>query len=167
MRSIVGFFRRQRYLAIWVSGLVACGIVMAAAFSAYSPLERFNALVFDVYQQLKPRQAAGSPIVVVDIDDASLQALGQWPWPRTVLAELVDRLTAAGAAVVGFDILFAEPDRTSPAETLQRLQKLGYTVLRPQGAVDLDHDHQFASAIEKAPVVTGLALAETTRQVPP
>ena len=51
---------------------------------------------------------------VVDIDERSLETLGQWPWPRDRLAELVDRLHAAGAAAVAFDFLFIEPDRMSP-----------------------------------------------------
>lgn len=167
MTAILGFFRRQRYLAIWISGLVASALLLVAAFSAYSPLDRFNALVFDVYQKLKPREPAGSPIVVVDLDDASIQMLGQWPWPRTMLADMVDRLTEAGAAVIGFDILFAEPDRTSPSLALPRLRELGYMVVEPSGSPDLDHDHLFASAIGKAPVVSGLALAETTKSPPP
>lgn len=142
-------------------------MLLIAAFSAYSPLDRFNALVFDAYQNLKPRQPAGSPIAVVDIDDTSIGSLGQWPWPRTVLAEIVDRLTAAGAGVIGFDVLFAEPDRTSPVLALPRLRELGYTVLGAPDAPDIDYDRQFARAIGNASVVTGLALAETTRAAPP
>ena len=56
---------------------------------------------------------------VVDIDEASLKAVGQWPWPRTVLADLVDKLVAGGAAAIGFDIVFPEPDRMSPANALR------------------------------------------------
>jgi adenylate cyclase len=167
MAVVVQFFRRQRYLAIWLSGLLAAAVVLVAAFSAYSPLDRFNALVFDVYQQLKPREPAGSPVVVVDIDDVSLQARGQWPWPRTVVAEIVQRLSEAGAAAVGFDVLFAEPDRTSPAQTLLRLRELGYTILGSTGAPELDNDQALAATMREATVVTGLALAETTRKAPP
>ncbi len=167
MSAVVGFLRRRRFLAIWLAGLLASGLVLVAAFSPYSPMERFNALVFDAYQKLKPRQAAESPIVVIDIDDASIGRLGQWPWPRTVLADLVQRLTEAGAAVIGFDVLFAEPDRTSPSLALPRLRELGYSVVEPSGTPDLDHDRIFAAAIGEAPVVTGLALAETNRTAPP
>jgi adenylate cyclase len=56
---------------------------------------------------------------VVDIDEASLQAYGQWPWPRTRLAELVTRLHEAGATAIAFDVLLAEPDRTSPKAMAQ------------------------------------------------
>ena len=59
------------------------------------------------------------PVRVVDIDEDSLKAVGQWPWPRTVLADLVDKLAAGGAAAIGFDIVFPEPDRMSPANALR------------------------------------------------
>jgi adenylate cyclase len=58
------------------------------------------------------------PVRIVAIDDESLERLGQWPWPRTLVAGLVDRLAAAGAAVVAFDVVFAEPDRSSPERVL-------------------------------------------------
>ncbi len=75
---------------------------------------------------LKPRVAAPDkrPAVVVDIDEASLRALGQWPWPRTMIAELVDKLQKAGAVVVAFDILMSEADRMSPANVAQSLPQI-------------------------------------------
>ncbi len=51
---------------------------------------------------------------IIDIDEESLQKIGQWPWPRTRMAGLVDKLRDSGASVVALDIMFAEPDRTSP-----------------------------------------------------
>ena len=63
-------------------------------------------------------------MVIVDIDEASLQALGQWPWPRTLLAELVARLQQAGAAAIAFDVIMAEPDRMSPAAVANTLPQI-------------------------------------------
>ena len=77
-------------------------------------LERLSLIAFDLYQRAAPREAGDAPIRIVDIDERSLKELGQWPWPRAVVAQLVDSLREAGAAVVAFDIDFAEPDRTSP-----------------------------------------------------
>ena len=57
---------------------------------------------------------------IVDIDDASLARIGQWPWPRTQLAELLERLTQAGAAAIAFDMVFAERDRSSPEQVLKQ-----------------------------------------------
>ena len=78
------------------------------------PLEELRVRVFDIYQVLHPRVAKQRPVVIVDIDEKSLKTIGQWPWPRTRVAELVSKLTQMGAAAIGFDIVFAEPDRMSP-----------------------------------------------------
>ena len=70
---------------------------------------------FDVLQQNNPRQTLGNTYsVIVDIDEKSLREIGQWPWPRTVLAELFKKSKEAGMLVLGLDVLFAEKDRTSP-----------------------------------------------------
>jgi len=112
--------------------------------------------VFDYYQQLHPRPYEPAAVRVIDIDDASLEQLGQWPWPRSRLATLVQRLQALGAAAVVFDMVFSEPDRTSPKHYLEQLP-LGEldAELRQRIATLPDHDRQLAEAIARAPVVLG------------
>ncbi|HAO39501.1 MAG TPA: adenylate/guanylate cyclase domain-containing protein, partial [Afipia sp.] len=78
------------------------------------PLEELRVRVFDGYQILKPRETTQRPVVIIDIDEKSLAKYGQWPWPRTRVADLVQRLTDLGAAAIAFDIVFAEADRLSP-----------------------------------------------------
>src|SRR6478752_5396597 len=78
-------------------------------------LEEARLRSFDFYQVLRPREQKLHPVTIVDIDEASLRDIGQWPWPRTVVADLITKLTAMGAVSIGFDIIFAEPDRMSPA----------------------------------------------------
>src|SRR5262245_54032633 len=78
-------------------------------------IEAFRFKIFDELQALHPRPPQSAiPVTIVDIDDASLAAIGQWPWPRSVFAELFGRLGELGAAVVVCDILFPERDRYSP-----------------------------------------------------
>jgi len=98
---------------------------------------------------------------VVDIDEHSLAALGQWPWPRTVLAQLAQAAYAAGARVIAFDILFAEPDRTSPAAYETWLVRQHGPQATRGGIPDAarDHDLLFADALRALPTVTGCALA--------
>ena len=79
-----------------------------------APLSAIRDMGFDAYQHLQPRAGEDSPVRVVDIDDASLARLGQWPWPRATLATLTSRLTELGAASIGYDVLFPEPDRLGP-----------------------------------------------------
>ncbi len=83
-------------------------------------LQQVRNLTFDVYQRLSPRDIGGADALVqiVDIDNESLQRLGQWPWPRTTIATLLDKLYGNGALLAAFDIVFAEPDRLSPGRVL-------------------------------------------------
>jgi adenylate cyclase len=74
---------------------------------------------FDQFQRWHPRPYTEVAVRVVDIDEASLKAYGQWPWPRSRVAELVERLQADGAAAIAFDVLLVEPDRTAPAAMAQ------------------------------------------------
>src|SRR4029453_10379291 len=71
--------------------------------------------IFDAYQRVFPRQPQRWPVVIVDIDEASLAKLGQWPWPRTRLARLIDATSQLGALAVGLDMIMPEPDRLSPS----------------------------------------------------
>jgi adenylate cyclase len=79
-----------------------------------APLGALRDAVFDTYQMLMPRSRASAPAVVVAIDENTLDARGQWPWPRNVVAELLSAIGAAQPAAVGVDLLFVEPDRASP-----------------------------------------------------
>ena len=124
------------------------------------PLQQLRWLAFDTYQRLAPRPYdPGMPVKIVDIDDESLTRVGQWPWPRTHLANLVERLTASGAAAIVFDVVFAEPDRSSPEQALKLWPAtLEVLSLRDSVAVLPSHDSLLADAIEQAPVVTGFVL---------
>jgi adenylate cyclase len=82
---------------------------------AWSPIRD---LLFDTYQRLMPREILRYPVVIVDIDDASLAALGRWPWPRTRLARLIEATHRAGALAVGLDIVMPEADSLSPGGLL-------------------------------------------------
>src|SRR5271154_757318 len=70
------------------------------------PIDELRLRTFDLFQVLRPRDQTARPVVIADIDEASLKEIGQWPWPRTVIADLVTRLRELGAAAVGFDIVF-------------------------------------------------------------
>ncbi len=88
------------------------------------PVETLRLRTFDLYQLLHPRPSTELPVLIVDIDEESLEKLGQWPWPRTLVADLVVKLRDAPVAALGFDIVFAEPDRMSPGMVAQSLMEL-------------------------------------------
>ena len=121
------------------------------------PLQVLRMKQLDLFQNLKPREKKKLPVVIVDIDDQSLAALGQWPWPRTQLAQLVQILMADGAAVIGFDMIFAEKDRLSPnmvANDLKGVDDKFLTILKNLPS----NDQVFAETIMKSRVVLGQAL---------
>jgi len=103
----------------FTSARALCVVLLLALlfFRVTDPLalEELRLRTFDIFQVIKPRVATLRPAVIVDIDEASLRKLGQWPWPRTRVADLITSLTKLGAAAIAFDIVFSEPDRLSPA----------------------------------------------------
>lgn len=149
-----------RWLHILLPLVILVG-ALALRVSDPEPVQRLRLFVFDAYQRAAPREydPEKSPVRIVDIDDESLARLGQWPWPRTVIAGMVDQLRNLGAAVIAFDVVFAEPDRTSPEEVLKVWPKTRATVeLAGDIAKIPHHDDIFASAISRARVVTGFIL---------
>ena len=90
------------------------------------PIEELRVRTFDTFQVIDPREKTMRPVTIVDIDEKSLAKLGQFPWPRTRVADLVTSLTKLGAVVIAFDIVFSEPDRLNPdvaADTFRNLDE--------------------------------------------
>ena len=156
---------------------LVCGFAVIAALLAlrgYDPpvLSALRGAGFDTLQRLWPRENdPPQPVRIVDIDEASLRALGQWPWPRTQLAALVEELNELGAATIAFDIVFPEPDRLSPRRLLENAgaaSALSAAIPSLDTAILPDNDQIFAAAIAGKPVVTAFAssAASTGKQVP-
>jgi adenylate cyclase len=152
---------RRRALSVWVAGLATLAVVLVFGALQRPAIDRVMNLVFDTYQRIMPRAEAGAPIAVVDIDENSISELGQWPWPRSTLAQLVDRLGQAGAATIVFDIVFSEPDRTSIATQADLLRQAGAQVTLPPGAT-VSNDQAFAEAIARNNVTLGIAISNET-----
>jgi len=124
------------------------------------PLQELRARTFDFFQVLRPRPQEIRPVVIVDIDEASLKEIGQWPWPRTTIADLVTQITQLGAVAIGFDIIFPEPDRMSPA-----IAEQSFRGIDAETRAKLDrlpsNDDALAEAIKHSRVVVGQAGAAT------
>ena len=142
---------------------VVLGLVLLVMdSSAQQALRNYQ---FDQFQRWHPRAYADVPVRVVDIDEESLARLGQWPWPRTLLAELLDKLGAAGVACTAFDMVFAEPDRTSPrvSADLWNLQGRERSIVLALP----DHDVAFAHSLARADAVLGFAATRNAAQIVP
>ena len=119
-----------------------------------APVEEIRVRTFDFFQRIEPRKKTVRPVTIVDIDDKSLEKVGQWPWPRTRIADLVTELTGLGAVVIAFDAVFSEPDRLNPeavADTFRNLDEETRARLRALPS----NDEVFAEAIRKSRVVLG------------
>jgi adenylate cyclase len=117
-------------------------------------IEELRVRTFDTYQVIDPRVKTARPVVIVDIDEKSLAKYGQWPWPRTRVADLIANLTRLGAVVIAFDIVFAEPDRLNPdvaADTIRNLDDATRNKLRALPS----NDQIFADAMRRSRVVLG------------
>ena len=144
--------------------LVGLGLILLGCFVRVAdpyPVQMTRLIYFDVLQRIAPRAFDPDlPVRVVDIDERSLTEWGQWPWPRTQLAQMVERLGHYGAAAIAFDVLFAEPDRYSPSTLLQDPALSG--LLRvDRAAAYLDNDVSFGAEIANWPVVLGVAARQT------
>jgi adenylate cyclase len=134
-------------------------LVGALALRIFDPtaVSRLRDFAFDSYQRIEPREYnPETPVRIVDIDEAALSEYGQWPWPRTIVARLVDKLTEKGAVVVAFDAVFAEPDRSSISRMVRDLVAFTdpETVQKLAAAVQ-DNDKVLADAMAQSRVVTG------------
>jgi adenylate cyclase len=118
------------------------------------PLEELRVRTFDLFQVLRPRVQTARPVAIVDIDEDSLKTIGQWPWPRTTVAELVTRITQLGAIAIGFDVIFAEPDRMSPAIAEQSFRGIDADTRAKLDSLP-SNDDVFADAIKHSRVVVG------------
>jgi adenylate cyclase len=153
-------FARGKYGRATAAALVV--LTALTLLRAESPwiVTELQERTFDAYQRLQPRAYQDFPVRIVDIDEASIAAYGQWPWPRTRLAAIVNRLTELGAGAVAFAVIFPEPDRTT-------LKQLGSDIAiedRQERELALkllaslpDHDKLFASAMSRTPTVLGFA----------
>ncbi|HEY7230200.1 MAG TPA: adenylate/guanylate cyclase domain-containing protein [Pseudolabrys sp.] len=169
MTWLAGLARRFGF----ARGLALLLLIGLAALRVADPilLQEIRVRAFDFFQVLHPRDAQQRPVVIVDIDEKSLNSLGQWPWPRTRIADLITKLTQMGALVIAFDVVFAEPDRMSPsiaADTFRELDEATRTKLRSLPS----NDAVFADALRHSRVVLGqsalpFAVAQTGGAQPP
>jgi adenylate cyclase len=139
-------------------GLVLLAALIALRLADPGPVRDLRLATFDVYQQAQPAEYVPQPVRIIALDDQSLAAQGQWPWPRTTIAQMIARLARMGAAVVAFDVIFAEPDRTAPAQLRAQWQTLGIDDDTLSTLDQLpDPDAVLVDMMGQMPVVTGFA----------
>ena len=111
---------------------------------------------FDAYQRWAPRARRSGPAVIVAIDEESLRRHGQWPWPRTWLAQLVAKVAEADPVAIGVDIVMPEADRLSPARLPEFVPGMGPEIVQRLSSLP-SNDTVLAQTLQSSPVVLGIA----------
>ena len=161
----------RKPVAIALSSAALVGV--ALMLSATSTMETFRERIFDGFLQRPSEQVSANQVTIVDIDRASLEQIGAWPWSRERLTELVAAVAQARPKVIGIDILLVGADERSPGAIARKLSAVAQDKRVAELALELaeslpDGDKILADAIRKAPTVLGLALdTESKSEAPP
>jgi adenylate cyclase len=155
LRIIGRWFKRKFGYARLVCLVLLVGFAALRVLDP-APIEELRVRTFDSFQRIDPRVKTIRPVTIVDIDEKSLAdpRLGQWPWPRTRIADIITNLTRLGAVVIAFDAVFSEPDRLNPdiaADTFRDLDEATREKLRALPS----NDRILADAIRQSRVVLG------------
>ncbi|MBU1567505.1 MAG: adenylate/guanylate cyclase domain-containing protein [Proteobacteria bacterium] len=142
--------------------IACCFLWYSFGYEKPSFFSAIDARIVDAMFQVRGVQATTNSVVIVDIDEKSLKEQGQWPWPRNIVADLTQKIYDAGALVLGFDILFAEKDRTSPAALISSYKDvfsncgdLDIILKNLDEKQGLDHDRLLGDTIASGTSVLG------------
>ncbi len=151
-----------RFLPQTIGALLAAIMII---LSIWNPgfLQNLRLKAFDGLMRQFPAAKSDTPIYIVDIDSKSLRSHGQWPWPRTIMARLVNKISAGHPKVIGFDIVFAEPDRTAPRRVIDFLAS-DQTPEAVSAYLDMlpDPDQALARALADGPTVLGHVFVDSS-----
>src|SRR3954467_3539448 len=155
LRAIRRWLKRKFGYARLVCVLLLIGFAAMRVWDPH-PIEELRIRTWDNFQAIEPRVKTIRPVTIVDIDEKSLAdpRLGQWPWPRTRIADIITNLTKLGAVVIAFDVVFSEPDRLNPeiaADTFRNLDEATREKLRGLPS----NDQIMAEAMRQSRVVLG------------
>jgi len=139
-----------RFVAVPLLVALAVLILLAPRFT-----ERAQSAWFDAYQVVSPRRVVSMPATIVEVDQKSLAALGQWPWPRPVLAQLIREINRHRPAAIGIDILMPEAEGRSLEGLLARSGIVDPTAARQLAALSAS-DQELAKTLSEAPTVLAI-----------
>lgn len=127
-----------------------------AAKKVRQPVVSARQALFDGYQKIHPRTPQSQPLTVIAIDEKSIRQIGQWPWPRNVLADLVDKINGHGPAAIGLDFYMPEADRQS-VESFVHLLPKEQQMVRDSLLALPTNDFKLAMALSRSPSVVAAA----------
>jgi serine phosphatase RsbU (regulator of sigma subunit)/CHASE2 domain-containing sensor protein len=131
-------------------------LLALSLFPTLPALVQLRMALFDSYQKVAPRKRVSAPAVIVAIDEKSLHELGQWPWPRTTVAELIEAVAKNGPVAIGVDVLMPEFDRMSPASIAGLIEKMDFKLAQRLAQLP-SNDSVLATTLRRHPVALGIA----------
>src|SRR3954470_15668264 len=131
-------------------------LLVLSLFPSLPPLSQLRMALFDGYQKMAPRARTSAPALIVAIDEKSLGKLGQWPWPRTLMAQLIEAIGKHAPAAIGVDVLMPESDRMSPGSIAGLIEKLDPKLAQRLARLP-SNDSVLATTLQRYPVALGIA----------
>lgn len=171
-------FLKITKMVSWILPLSVLIMVTGMVWGLPRPMEALQNAVFDQYNRLHPRKIENNPVFIIDIDEKSLELLGQFPWPRQIFSDIITSASASGAAAIGIDVMFAEPDRNSPSEVLTNWKSLQMMTDNAQESLNwdvlekdimktiVDPDASLAKALRNSNTVLSMAFTDDGRPIP-
>ncbi len=148
---------KNKYKILTLLFILVTSILITSYLYLPTYFQSLDSRVRDFYFKYRGDEKASPDIVIVDIDEKSLAKLGQWPWERDKVAKILTNLTDAGAGIIGLDIVFAEPDKTSPKKFAKQWHLKGKNLP--------DYDNILASTISTTPTILGYMFDFDTKNI--
>ena len=154
-----GIFRNV-HLTSRSLGLFFTAVMMVTFFFQPDVIERLELVASDMRFIARGKRKAGNEVVIAAIDEKSIDQLGRWPWPYTLQADLVNRLTSYGARVITYDAVFSSSDTSGGIDTLQKLKtnlaaedngsRSARAAILDRAIAEANHDQIFAQALKRS-----------------
>lgn len=164
-KSIARFLHSRALSVVTLAVLVICLMVAAYIRQPYL-LKMIDHKLYDTIMSVEGPGPVSPVPVIIDLDEATLEDFGQWPWPRFLISELMYKLFSGGVAAVGLDMMLVEQDRSSPSRLREDLKRFMDIDVEFEGlpAFLYDYDELMLSAIRDLPIAMGLYLYFDTEE---
>jgi len=151
----------KKFFIYFGLGLIVAAIVISIYVFIPSQFEVFDNKLRDMLFINRGTIEPTGHVVIVDIDERSIKEIGQFPWKRNDVAKMINNLGKAGAVAIGFDIMFPEPDKSSPHRVIS---ELGIEDIVPKDK-QINYDELLASAVAKTPTILGYTFDFDGREI--
>ncbi len=174
--------KRRPKVPTFAIGFILALAVLGLYFAQWGFLESIELKTFDLRTRLNQTPKVPPTVVIVPIDDESIAKMGRWPWPRSVIARMIELLSKSGARVIGVDILFSEPEKNQGLREIQTLKEVFLSrILKPRptkemkrflryltkAEASLDNDSKLISSVKRAGNVILPMYFSTDSPLPP